>query len=208
MDHEAAIRTGAVERYILGEMKDAERDAFEEHYFCCPICAEAIRTADALKGEMKDALSGGRFEQRRRWWFPWPVLIPAAAAMVLAAVVVYQNAVVLPVLKAPRTLGPALILDGLTRGTGPKIGSGAALHFQMGLDGVTGNRVRVEIDRKADGEVAGGVVAAPAPNQPLDVYFPGEFEAGQYVVVVKDEPGGREIARSSFEVVGQEERTR
>ncbi|HUB31760.1 MAG TPA: zf-HC2 domain-containing protein [Bryobacteraceae bacterium] len=208
MDHEAAVRTAAVERYVLGEMKDDERDAFEEHYFSCPACAEAVRTAEALKGEMKDVLREGTFEKRRAWWFPLPVMIPAAAALALALLVVYQNAVVLPGLKAPRTVGPAVILDGLTRGAGPKIAAGGPLHFQMGLDGVTGSRVRVEIDRQGDGEVAGGVVAAPAVNQPLDIYFPGKFGAGQYVAVVRDVPGGREIARSSFDVVDQEAGTK
>ncbi len=207
MDHESAIRTGAVERYQLGEMDGPEREAFEEHYFSCPICAEAVRTAEALIEDIKEALRNGEPKSARRWWFAMPAMIPMAAALALAAVVVYQNAVVLPALEAPRTIGPALILDGVTRGAGPKIQAGSSLHVEMGLDGVTASRLRVEIEREAGGTAASGLVAAPAAKQPLDVYFPEKLGPGRYVMVVRENPGGKEIARSSFEVV-EESRTK
>ena len=35
MDHQQAIATHAAERYLLNELGDADRDAFEEHYFAC-----------------------------------------------------------------------------------------------------------------------------------------------------------------------------
>ena len=44
MDHEYATEQHAVERYLLGEMNDHDRDAFEEHYFSCMECADAVRT--------------------------------------------------------------------------------------------------------------------------------------------------------------------
>ncbi len=208
MDHEAAIRTAAVERYHLGEMSDQERDAFEEHYFSCPICAEAVRTADALIGDLKDVLRERTFQSRRRWWFSLPAMIPAGAALVMAAVVAYQNVVVLPELKAPRELGPAMILEGLTRGAEVKVAAGQGLHFEMGLDGLKAGRLRLEIERLAGGKVAGGTVAAPAAGQPLDIYFPGKFEPGRYVLVVREEPGGKELTQSSFAVVDKESATR
>ena len=203
MDHESAIRTGAVERYHLGEMGGPEREAFEEHYFSCPICAEAVRTAEALIVDMKEALRAGEPKSPRRWWFG-PAMIPVAAALALAAVVAYQNAVVLPALEGPRAIGPALILDGVTRGAGPKIPAGSGLHIEMGLDGVTAARLRVEIEREAGGLVSSGLVAAPPAKQPLDVYFPEKLDPGRYVVVVREEPGGKEMARSSFDVVAGE----
>ncbi len=208
MDHEAAVRTAAVERYYLGEMNDQERDAFEEHYFSCPICAEAVRTAEALIRDMKDVLRERALQSRRRWWFSLPAMIPAGAALVMAAVVAYQNVAVLPALKAPRELGPAVILEGVTRGAGVKVAAGEALHFEMGMDGVPAGRLRVEIDRQAGGKVAGGTVPAPPATQPLDIYFPGEFEPGRYVVVVREESEGKEIARSSIEVVEEESGTK
>src|SRR5688572_27758305 len=86
MDHTQAEKTQAVERYILNEMDDGERDGFEEHYFDCRVCA-----ADVVEGER--LMASGRavvretpavlpFAPRRSWkaWMP-----AAAAAMLLAA---------------------------------------------------------------------------------------------------------------------------
>ncbi|MGN6185999.1 MAG: hypothetical protein ACTHQM_20400 [Thermoanaerobaculia bacterium] len=43
MDHASAIETYAAERYLLGELNDAEAESFEEHYFDCAECAEDVR---------------------------------------------------------------------------------------------------------------------------------------------------------------------
>ncbi|MFN0106797.1 MAG: hypothetical protein ACKV2U_32480 [Bryobacteraceae bacterium] len=45
MTHQDAINAKLVERYFLREMADSERDAFEEHYFSCALCAEEVVTA-------------------------------------------------------------------------------------------------------------------------------------------------------------------
>lgn len=200
MDHESAIRMVAVERYQLGEMGAEERDAFEEHYFGCPMCAEAVRMSSALEQDLKAVLREPVAERRRGWWLRLPVMVPACAAMGLAMLVVYQNAVVLPALKAPRELGPAAILDGQTRGAAPKVPGGQGLRVEMGLDAVKVSRLRVEIETPAGGTVAAGVVPAPAPKQPLEIYFPGDFRAGRYLVVVSEAPEGREIARSPLQI--------
>src|ERR1700756_131192 len=42
-DHEEAIKNMLVERYLLGELSESERDAFEAHFFDCPICFEQIK---------------------------------------------------------------------------------------------------------------------------------------------------------------------
>ena len=47
MDHLKALATKASERYLLGEMSEPERFAFEEHYFQCGECAEDIRAVSA-----------------------------------------------------------------------------------------------------------------------------------------------------------------
>jgi Putative zinc-finger len=48
MDHDDAIRIAASERYLLGTLDEAEREAFEEHYFDCVECAEDVRTGAAV----------------------------------------------------------------------------------------------------------------------------------------------------------------
>lgn len=48
MNHDEAVGTSATERYLLHELPDADRDAFEEHYFGCMLCASDVHAASAL----------------------------------------------------------------------------------------------------------------------------------------------------------------
>jgi anti-sigma factor RsiW len=43
MDHLEAVRLRAAERYVLKQLNVAEAEAFEEHFFSCPECAEEVR---------------------------------------------------------------------------------------------------------------------------------------------------------------------
>lgn len=203
MDHDVAHKTHAVDRYLLGEMPLEERDAFEDHYFSCTACAEEVRSGSLLTRDLKRVLREG-VPERPGWfsWMKWPVLAPTCAAMLLAVVVGYQNLEVLPELKAPRAIGAAVLLDGQTRAATPKVGVGDPLRFQMAVDGFTSSgRLRVELDSEAGSRIEAGEVPTPRTNQPLDVFFPGTLEPGKYAVVVRDGPGGKEVARSSFEIV-------
>src|ERR1700735_3555112 len=66
MDHIEAVNNQAVERYLLGQMPDAEIDAFEKHFFECGSCAEEVE-------------SGVLFEENARAAFaPVPRSAPAA----------------------------------------------------------------------------------------------------------------------------------
>jgi anti-sigma factor RsiW len=206
MDHEVAIKTHAVERYLLGEMPSSERDAFEEHYFACTECAEEVRSASGLMRDMKTALNEIRPAPKTSspgwlsWWKP-QVMVPAFASLLLAMVVGYQNTVVLPDLKAPRSMSSALILDGTTRGAVPSLHAGDPLRFLTALEGVASGPLRVELDSASGSAVRSGEVEAPAANRPLDVYFPGTLAAGRYQLIVRETPGGKELAHSTFEIV-------
>jgi len=48
MNHDEAVGTSATERYLLHELPDAERDAFEEHYFACVLCASDVHAGSSL----------------------------------------------------------------------------------------------------------------------------------------------------------------
>src|SRR4030095_16187946 len=47
-DHTFPDREHAAERYLLGEMSDADRERYEEHFFSCAECAEDVRTTAAF----------------------------------------------------------------------------------------------------------------------------------------------------------------
>jgi hypothetical protein len=42
MTHEEAIENFVAEGYLLGELTEAEGDAFEKHYFDCVSCFEDV----------------------------------------------------------------------------------------------------------------------------------------------------------------------
>ena len=206
MDHEVASTSNAVERYLLGEMASLERDAFEEHYFTCTECAEEVRSASLLMRDMKAAL--GEIEPAPKssspGWLSWlrpQVMVPTFAALLLAVVVGYQNTVVMPDLEAPRSMGAAVILDGRTRGDVPALHAGEPLRFLAAVEGAAGPRVFIELTGVTGSAVRHGEIAAPVANRPLDVFFPGTLAIGRYQLVVRDSPGGKELARSAFEVV-------
>ena len=207
MDHEVAAKSHAVERYLLGEMPVPERDAFEEHYFSCAECASEIRSASELMRDMKAALA--EYQSRpqvsppsRFSWFRMPTMVPTFAAVALAVVVGYQNMAVLPDLEAPRSISSFVTLDGRTRATDlPTLKAGDPLRFLTAVDGAASASLFVELLSSTGSNVRAGEVAAPATGRPLDVFFPGSLAAGRYDLVVRESKGGKELTRSTFEIL-------
>ncbi|MBM3757844.1 MAG: zf-HC2 domain-containing protein [Acidobacteria bacterium] len=116
MDHTEATSANRLERYMLNELAGEERDAFEEHYFSCAICAQDIVvTARFIDNARKPLLkldteapaerpTGAQpplqparpeNKQGESWWERWLDLAPkpalALACMALLAVVVYRE---------------------------------------------------------------------------------------------------------------------
>jgi anti-sigma factor RsiW len=56
MEHQRAIQNLAVESYLLDEMTPEERDAFEEHYFECTVCADDVRAASRFMEDARETL--------------------------------------------------------------------------------------------------------------------------------------------------------
>ena len=202
MDHEFAIQNQAVERYILGEMQPQEREAFEEHFFLCESCAGDVQATSAFAEEAKVI-----FRERPHWRepararFSWiPSFAFAAVTAMCLMVIGYQNFDVIPGLKAPQSITSGLIFDGATRSSAPVLREGEALHFQLPWD--RGGPAFVELLHGAR-KLSAGTVAAPAANQPLDVYFPGKLSPGRYSVIVhplKGAQAGPESIENEFEV--------
>jgi anti-sigma factor RsiW len=87
MDHAEAARKFAAEQYLLGELSDAEREEFEEHFFQCPECAAAVEAGGALVANAREvlaeesALARPAAVEKKGWWWSWTGwrLVPAAA---------------------------------------------------------------------------------------------------------------------------------
>jgi len=115
VNHQEALRCSAVEKYLLKEMPDPERDEFEEHFFGCQECAADLKTTaaflEAARREMRRSAQpapgpgagsapvprSARKLRKVPWFeFLWRPAFAAPAFALLLAVVVYQNVAVLP----------------------------------------------------------------------------------------------------------------
>src|SRR5580765_515649 len=53
MDHEEAIRNFTAERYLLGELTEDDRDAYEDHLFSCPVCFEQVKAGTEFVSQLR-----------------------------------------------------------------------------------------------------------------------------------------------------------
>ena len=70
MNHQLAVNTRATERYMLGELDEESRSAFEEHYFSCRVCADDVRAAVQFVDNAKAVMTAdqGRRPATSRFW--------------------------------------------------------------------------------------------------------------------------------------------
>jgi hypothetical protein len=107
MDHFQAVQSNANERYLLGEMTVEEIESYEEHFFDCAECAEQVKAGamfienarsvmrEQYHAGFREIAARGQGAHFRGMWATWAL----AAALFLAAVIVYQNAVTIPNLR-------------------------------------------------------------------------------------------------------------
>ena len=201
MDHTQATERHAAERYLLGELPAEEAEDFERHYFECAECAEALeggtefianaRVVLAERGSgtgRRPVMVGMPVKSQKRAWWAGLQWMPAAAAIALAAIVVYQGAVVIPGMRQAQAL-PAFQLSGLSRGAAATVSVPAGstwlalatdippdFHFPQYVCFLTSEgRPAVRVS-----------VAAPAAGQPITVLVParnlaeGDYEFTLY----------------------------
>jgi hypothetical protein len=154
MNHDRAIREQAVERYLLGELSEAARARFEEHFFGCPLCAadlkEGVVFVNALRFPSEPirlpaptSLSEPKIHLVAKhnpapWLRAW--LVPALAASLL--VIAYQNVLVLPglrhiaaVAQAPAVMNNVVLANIDARGADiPKLIAPAHGSFLISVD--------------------------------------------------------------------------
>src|SRR5438132_10306995 len=107
-------------------MSQDEQDAFEKHFFTCELCATDVRFTSTFVNTAKIVMA-----DRPRppavnplAWLKPQLAAPAFAAIALAVVAGYQNMVSIPTLKAPLSMGFAVILNGATRSSLPRVRAG------------------------------------------------------------------------------------
>jgi hypothetical protein len=203
MDHAEAVRLNAAESYLSGELPEALRDQFEEHYFDCFECANDLKSLDifqttsrmVFEEEVVARVPPERPEAERTGWFGWfgpLVAVPAIAT--LAAVIVFQNAVTIPALKQrPRTAAEAYAssfrLQGTTRGqristVSVRSNEGFALDFDFIPAQVFPSYQGLLFD-DADGSVLKFHLPGELANKEVHLAIPaGLLHAGKYSLVL------------------------
>lgn len=191
MTHAEAVSTLATERYLLDDMSEQEREAFEAHYFACVDCAGDVRAAFKMRDGATDGLLGRATLARpafavaqartpihiKRPWFT-SVAVPWAVAATLAVAVAYQAS--RPAPESARgadeiaALTPTLLRPA-SRGAAPIV-TGAGGHIAVALDLDLDSQSAPELAyalRTADGRnLLTGRARAPMAGTPLVLVIP------------------------------------
>jgi hypothetical protein len=217
MDHQQAIATHAAERYLLDELDEADRDAFENHYFTCATCAEDVkagaRMQDGVRAGMLDGAATGQaatvipIESRRR--STMAVYMPWAVAASLALLAGYQALWVVPGLRqealVPSVTVPQL-LKPASRGAITTVapdGTGM-IAFSLDLNSAAEAGAPLTYDlRTVDGQnVVSGAVTAPPAGTPLLLVIPvARFASpGAYALMIGRSGSNTPVAEYRFAV--------
>lgn len=225
MDHDFAVTSRAVERYLLQEMEEAERDAFETHYFTCPMCAEDLKAADVLVRNAASVFADGLTpasealeETPRKLWGGWSSWWPAALghpafAMALAALAIVPWVTGVPARRArgaadgPQAV-PAAFLRAESRGDAVKLHAVGAGQFLLVLDvnapeGATQLNAVLRNTGKGKEEVF--PVPVPPAGDSLHILVPAaSLPRGEYMLLLMAPASGStpevEVGRYRFEV--------
>jgi hypothetical protein len=120
IDHQQAIKNMMAERYLLGELSENERDAYEAHLFDCQICFAQVKAGTEFVGYLKRvgteepvAVPVAKTPWRQFLaFFSRPLLAPAFAILFLgfASLSAYQS-LVIQQLKEPQVIATATLKE-------------------------------------------------------------------------------------------------
>jgi hypothetical protein len=214
MTHQHALDTMAAERYLLDEMTEVEKHAFEDHFFDCGDCAEEVRRGELIRQEVRRAPRGAgvaaqstkfvAFPKRPVWQRP-SVVIPWAAAATLAVAVGYQSLVTVPGLRrviAPQSLSPVMLREA-TRGTVPVVAVSRGQRFvTIGVDVTTTSSsrdVRYDLLDTAGNTLLSGQTPLPPSGVPLLLLLPADELGGpgRHTLILRD-PGSSGVALGEY----------
>jgi hypothetical protein len=214
MTHDQAVQTMAAERYLLEEMSEIERYRFEEHFFECEECADAMRLGHQLRTEARtlfeaapSAAATAVPSRSPRWSVR--TIVPWAAAAVLALALVGQVRQTPPAV-APDSAAayvPALLRPA-SRGQVPKVSVPAEGAVVLSLDvniGTPGSAIAYRLARDGGAEAASGRAIVPPAGAPLVLVVAAERlrPEGAYLVTLTTEGDGGPPAEYRFTTAAQ-----
>jgi hypothetical protein len=207
MEHAEATETMAAERYLLGEMTPEDRDAFEEHFFDCAVCASEVRHGAQIGATIRTQKSNRTRQPRMGAARQW--LTAAAVAAAVSVVPIVQNVGLrqqLAIARSPHLGGSySLLLAGSRGSEEPIVIAAGSAPFTIELDippQPDARRYVVEVVDAAGRVHAHDSVPAEAASNTQHLQFPGgSLPPGKYSVRVHAEPAaGAPVTVRSFVV--------
>lgn len=227
MEHHSAIENHTAERYLMGDLNEVERDAYEEHFFSCPVCAEEIKSAsefiESAKRVVHEELrtqAGNKVSRRRFWagWLNWRSMlhpVPVAICVLLVAIaglVVYQNGVTIPRLTqmaaAQLVSNDPFMLRNARDNAAPLAvprNQPFSLRFDVPPANYGSYRVSV-LTESGKVRLALGAIPADAARKTLEIVVaPNTLEPGKYVLWIEGADANRtgDVDRIPFEIAFQ-----
>jgi negative regulator of sigma E activity len=218
MDHNYAINNHVAEGYLLGDLNEQERDAYEEHYFNCAVCAEEVKAASEFFVNAKKVIHAEKeaelYREAKRhaiWgnWLNWRSImqpLPATACMlvvVLGGFSGYQNQRTIPQLKERAAAqfipsdAPQITLT-VSRGTSDSLkvkrGQPGVLTFTIPptAESEKFNSYQVDVVTEAGTKISSLNIPKQQTNDTLKLLLAtADLEPGNYFLVVRGVTDGR-----------------
>jgi hypothetical protein len=211
MDHSEAAQNQAVERYLLGEMTEPEAEAFEMHFFECPVCSEELKFG-ALLDENAKAVAAEVPAGNRGWvhglkaWLRQPLFAgPAFAALALAVLAGYQ-AQELALLNRPQAAMQFTLKSVLGVPSNVIPANRRFIELDVDLQEISFQHYRCDV-YDASGQLDFSVPTGPPSAGPtLSIVVTRGLAPGKYalkVLGIRDSQKDTEVAHYQFEAVKQ-----
>jgi hypothetical protein len=225
MDHLKAKEMQAAEKYVLGELTEELREAYEEHYMDCSECALDVQATVAFVSNSKEVFEEERQsvpvarerKQKsisRSGWLKALIAVPAMAALIVT--LIYERRQV----NTPDIVSPgaaqmqmASASFGLRGGdreanesTNVRVHAGEAfgLHFDF-TPAQTFAQYNAELQDSSGHAIHQFPISADRINKEVNLVMPGAFAVpGNFALVVFGNAAGAtqrsEVARFSFTI--------
>jgi hypothetical protein len=191
MEHEEAMKNLVAERYLLGELAENDRDAYEEHLFSCPVCFEQVRTGTEFVGHLR-RMGTEKPEHIPVWgkvahgvFRPATSLVLAVLFLCSASINVYQNALMHRP-KAPQVIA-SVTLKPESRGEAMLVPASRNSNFTLRLviptDEITVLKTRI-LD-KSGTEIASTSTPVQQKDEMQIQYDARTFQSGRYLLEVQ-----------------------
>ncbi len=212
IDHQQAVNNMMAERYLLGELNQGEREAFEEHFFGCSECFDQVKAGTEFISSLREIGPGEitpvPSDQRHgmeQWFRPKSAQVLGVMFLGLASFTVYQQ-VLLRQATAPEIVDVYTLHSEARAGSGTEVVSSRhgnfELHVLFAPDAASASG-RVQVTDEAGREVA-SVAVRDLHQGELQVRFStGKFHTGKYLLTVKaiDQGSGSEKVLKQYPFV-------